>query len=243
MIRIAVAALALAAVVALGSLPGPVTAAPATPRSTYIPRAPQTDTLLYPPLKKDKRIVPGHPFPMGMDDPHVPSRAHSIWHNQDYFTIPYVAEATRLIPIVENGHLGLKTNPRGFWPYFYARRYVDAIAELNYVLGVFNNHPRALHLLGICAKALNQPDIPIAYYEKALRWYPRHAITRAQYGTYLVDIGEITWGMRELNAALALDPDQPLALASLERAKRELATAQNTGAVATPPDSLEAPRR
>jgi len=152
--RIVVASLAAVALAALGSLPGPVRAA-STPTATYIPRPPMTDTLLYPPPRKDRRIIPGHMYPLGMDDPHVPSSAHSIWHNQNYFSIPYVAEAARLIPIVENGHLGLKTNPRGFWPHFNARRYPEAIGELKYVLGVFVNHPRALHLLGIHHGVIN----------------------------------------------------------------------------------------
>lgn len=238
MIKIAVATLAVATLAALGSLPGPVRAS--APTSTYIPRAPQTDTLLYPPVRKDRRIIPGHDFPLGMDDPHVPSRAHSVWHNQDYFTIPFISDAARLIPIVENGHLGLKTNPRGFWPYFNARQYALAIGELNYTLGVFCNHPRALHLLGICARAMNQPDIPIAYYEKAIRYYPKQPFTHAQYGTYLVEIGETVHGIRELNAALALDPEQPLALASLEKAKRNMALA---GAAPARRDSVDAPRR
>jgi tetratricopeptide (TPR) repeat protein len=241
MIRFAIGSLAVASLVALGSLPAPGRAAA---QSTYIPHAPQTDTLLYPPIKKDKRIIPGHVYELGFDDSHVPSTAHAAWHNRDYFGIPYDAESARLIPIVENGHLGLKTNPRGFWPYFTTGRYAQAVGELKYVLGVFVNHPRALHLLGICATAMGVSDIPIAYYEKAIRFYPKRAFTHAQYGTYLVDIGETMQGMRELNAALALEPDQPMALASLEKAKREMAgMAHNAAPRAAPPDSARVPRR
>ncbi len=242
-IRIAGAVLAVGALIGLGSLPLPERA---SAQSSFIPNPPQTDTLLYPQVKRDRRIIPGHVYDQGMDDSHVPSLAHANWHNRDYFGISYDPESARLIPIVENGHLGVKTNPRGFWPYYTAGRYGQAVGELKYVLGVFVNHPRALHLLGICARAMNVLDIPIAYYEKALRFYPDHAFTHAQYGNYLVEIGATAQGMRELNLALALEPDQPLALASLAKARRDMALAQGMGVGATPPppaDSTKRPRR
>ena len=123
---------------------------------------------------------------------------------------------------MENGHLGPKTNPRGFWPRYTEGNLPLAVNELKYVLWVFPNHPRALHLLGIVSKQLHDTSIPIAFYEKALRLFPDRAFTRAQYGAYLVDIGERAQGIVQLEKALQKDPGLLTARASLDKARREM---------------------
>ncbi len=202
---------------------GLVSGAPrAGAQSSYIPRPPQADTLLYPEQIKDPRVAPRDAHNPISKDPHVPKNEAQLWVNNDYYSIGVDPQAYQLIPIVENGHLGPKTNPRGFWPRYTEGNLPLAVNELKYVLWVFPNHPRALHLLGIVSKQLHDTSIPIAFYEKALRLFPDRAFTRSQYGAYLVDIGERAQGIVQLEKALQKDPGLLTARAWLDKARREL---------------------
>jgi tetratricopeptide (TPR) repeat protein len=191
-------------------------------QGTYIPRPPVQDSVLIPEAIKDPRVAPRDAFnPMGTDV-HVPKSERKEWVNQDYFAIGADQQATFLIPVVENAHLGPKSNPRGFWRRYNEGSIILAMGELKYVLWVFPNHPRALQLLGVLAKQAKDTTIPIAFYEKALRLFPKHAYTHAQYGAYMVDIGETTQGIMQLEEALRMDPTLLTARAWLDKAKREI---------------------
>lgn len=191
-------------------------------QGSYIPAPPVQDSVLYPETKKDPRVAPHDAHNIRPTDPYSPKNEKQGFVNNDYFSIPVDATAARLIPIVENGHLGPKNNPRGFWPRYAEGRSNLAFNELQYVLWVFPNHPRALHLLGLLARETHQPSIPIAYYEKALRLFPGRAYTRAQYGAYLVEMGEKMQGILQLEQALKIDPTLLTARAWLDKAKRSI---------------------
>jgi len=219
-------------------------------QSSYIPRPPLPDTTLYPEQVKDPRVAPRDAHNPISRDPRVPKNEQQLWVNRDYFSIAVDPDSYRLIPIVENGHLGPKTNPRGFWPRYTEGQLQLAVNELKYVLWVFPNHPRALHLLGIVSKQIKDTAIPIAFYEKALRLFPDRAYTRAQYGAYLVDIGERTQGILQLEKALQMDPSLLVARAWLHKAKREVGLESvPVGQSAAPreaplqPDGIYVPRR
>jgi len=226
----ALGALAVGALLAalLGGAPA------ARAQSYYIPGTPEPDSILYPETRKDPRIAPRDAYNPLAKDPHVPKSEAQMWVNNDFFSVGADPEASRLIPIVENGHLGPKTNPRGFWPRYSEGSLEKAVTELKYVLWVFPNHPRALHLLGIVAKELHDPSIPIAFYEKALRLFPDRAYTRAQYGAYLVDIGERAQGIMQLEVALKRDPQSLVARAWLDKAKHDQGLATEPAPAATP---------
>lgn len=93
----------------------------------------------------------------------------------------------------------------------------SAVGDLKYTLERFVNHPKALNLLGVVAKLKNDPFLPIEFYERAIRLYPGYAFTHAQYGAYLVDIGNLSAGIAQLQKAVELDPR--LAFAHAELAK------------------------
>ncbi|HEV8128391.1 MAG TPA: hypothetical protein VGQ14_01910 [Candidatus Eisenbacteria bacterium] len=192
----------------------------ATAQSYYIPHPPEPDSVLYPEPYEDPRVAPRDAHNPFAKDPHVPKSEKKAWVNKDYYAISIEEQATFLIPVVENGHLGPKTNLRGFWPRYNEGNLPLALNELKYVLWVFPNHPRALLLLGMLAKQMHDPTIPIAYYEKALRLFPNRAATRGQYGAYLVDIGEKNQGILQLQQALQLDPSLLVARAWLDKARR-----------------------
>lgn len=80
-----------------------------------------------------------------------------------------------------------------------------AFRQCALVLDRVVNHPQGLAILGMAAKLMKEPSLPIPYYERALQRYPRRALTHAQYGKYLVGIGKIADGIARLNRAIAID--------------------------------------
>ena len=195
---------------------------PTSGQTSYIPRPPEPDTILGTKPFSDPRIAPRDAWNPFSKDPRVPRNDDRVWNARDYYDIANSSFSVYILPVVENGHLGPKTNPRGFWREFKRGRWVAAVAELKYVLNVFPNHPRALYLTTRMADLLHDPGLPIAYFEKAIRMYPNRPQTRAQYGAYLVKKGEPIPGLLQLDKALAEDPELLLARAWRSEARRQL---------------------
>jgi tetratricopeptide (TPR) repeat protein len=122
---------------------------------------------------------------------------------RDYFDAKNKVE----LATVEKYHLGKED----IWVEFESRHYSYVIIQLKFVLRYFPNHPRALELMGLVAKMMNQPHLAIPYYEKAVGYFPQYAITHAQYGNYLVDTGQAEKGVEKLQRALQIDPKLPVA--------------------------------
>jgi tetratricopeptide (TPR) repeat protein len=207
---------------------------PTCGQTSYIPRPPEPDTILGGKPFIDPRVAPRDAWNPHSKDPRVPRNDDRIWNHRDYYAISGDPFSIYILPIVENGHLGLKTNPRGFWKEYNLGRWTNAVGELKYVLNVFPNHPRALYLMTRLADLLHDPGLPIAYFEKALRMYPDRPETRVQYGAYLVQKGETMLGLAQLDQALAANPNLITAIAWRTRARQELGFAVEG-------DSLKAP--
>jgi tetratricopeptide (TPR) repeat protein len=165
--------------------------------------------------------------------------------NADYFTASQNPDLKHYLFIVENNHLlGCSHNgdpiitsenqkPRidnrgGTVADMKNGRFDYAKYDLNYVLERFVNHPKALMILGVFAKLTKAPLFPIPYYEKALMLYPQYALTHAQYGAYLVDIGRTDAGIAKLKKAIGMDPNlafghQMLVKAYLKIGNKDLA--------------------
>jgi hypothetical protein len=220
---------------------GAVTSGSARAQTYYIPHPPEPDSVLYPEETPDPRVAPRDAHNPFAKDPHVPKSEQKVWVNNDYYDVGIGEQATFLIPVVENGHLGPKTNLRGFWPRYNEGNLPLALNELKYVLWVFPNHPRALHLLGMLSRQLHDRTIPIAYYEKALQLFPSRAATRAQYGAYLVEIGERAQGILQLEQALKMDPSSLTARAWLDKARRGQAITAGAVSGSQPPSQESAP--
>jgi len=56
--------------------------------------------------------------------------------------------------------------------------------------------------LGQVTQAL---ELPTPYYEKAIRLFPQYAMTFAQYGKYLIEIGQWDKGVENLKLAIEKD--------------------------------------
>ncbi len=93
-----------------------------------------------------------------------------------------------------------------------------ALEDAKFVLNKWPNHPRCLILMEVIARVAHAPSLPIPYYEKAVKYYPQYAITHAQYGRYLVEIGQVSQGMAQLQQAIDIDPTMAAAHAWLSEA-------------------------
>ena len=82
-----------------------------------------------------------------------------------------------------------------------------AIPELNFTLRYVPNHPKALQLMGLVGKLTNRTKMAEQYFAQAIRVFPQYALTHAQYGKFLVDIGRFEEGIEELEKAQSIQPD------------------------------------
>ncbi len=203
-------------------------------QTSYIPRPPEPDTILGGKPFSDPRIAPRDAWNPFSKDPRVPRNDDRVWNARDWYNISHDGFSTYILPVVENGHLGPKTNPRGFWREFKRARWVNAVAELKYVLNVFPNHPRALYLITRMAELLHDPGLPIAYFEKALRMYPNRPQTRTAYGAYLVKKGEPIMGLLQLDKALEMNPELLEAIAWRAEARRRLGLRDESDTLSVP---------
>jgi tetratricopeptide (TPR) repeat protein len=162
--------------------------------------------------------------------------------DQDYFTASLNAETKYTLFLVERAHASERT-----WKLFFAGKYYEGpIADCEYALRYFPNHPGVLHMMGEISRATNQDSMAIGCFERALKLYPQHALTHAQYGHYLFEIGAANAGIAELLEALQLDPDQLQARAWLDEAlppgtrkgqppPRDVAKSDSSGSRSGPP--------
>ena len=84
--------------------------------------------------------------------------------------------------------------------------YARAKRELEFVLTRFVNHPQALVLVGMVARGNKDSAWGMRNFERALGLYPEYALTHAQYGRFLVDLGQLNDGIQRLKHALEMDP-------------------------------------
>ncbi len=133
----------------------------------------------------------------------VPDVSHGISNPEyvrDYFDHDDEPLAAGQLDMIDNAH----TRKAIRW--IREGRYRDAIADLHFVLIRWPNHPKALMILMSVSSLSGSPMLPRAYFEKALSLYPQHAITHAQYGKFLVEVGETDAGITKLKYAVEKDP-------------------------------------
>ncbi len=154
--------------------------------------------------------------------------------NQDYYTLDQHPETIALLRLVEYGHFS-----QPLFDAFRAGYYKSVVGDLKYVLERIANHPGALSMLSTVAIVTKINNLPIPFYEKALKLYPDYAFTHAQYGYYLIEIGAMDKAVEHLKAATKIDPQMPSGHAwlaeayyktgKLELAKQEEAEARKLG--------------
>lgn len=102
----------------------------------------------------------------------------------------------------ERYHMG-----KSFWTAVREGRLQPALDDLDFVLRYIPNHPKALTIVGFISRSGGNPTIANLYYQRALRRYPHRALTHAQYGAYLADIGKVNEGVARLQKAIVIDPN------------------------------------
>lgn len=102
----------------------------------------------------------------------------------------------------ERDHMG-----REFWDAVRGAKFQRALDDLDFVLRYVPNHPKALSTIGFISRVGKNPVIANLYYQRALQRFPQHALTHAQYGAYLADIGKVNEGIARLQKATAMDPN------------------------------------
>jgi predicted Zn-dependent protease len=137
----------------------------------------------------------------------------------DYFVAHRDPQIKDYLDKVENAHMNRSSsNPKGQLADFMEGKYGNAISDLKYVLERFPNHPKALMLIGMAAKLSKTPSVALEYFERATKLFPQYALTRAQYGEYLVGIGRIAEGISMLQRATEIDPKLAIAYDWLSKA-------------------------
>jgi predicted Zn-dependent protease len=127
--------------------------------------------------------------------------------NHNYFAAASNKTLLDLVRDIETHHIDrCPHNPGGVMKDIANGKLDLAKLDLIYVLERFVNHPRALQI-GIMISSMSKDRAWLLdRFEYALRWYPNYAITQAQYGAYLVEIGSIAPGIERLQNAVKMDP-------------------------------------
>jgi Tfp pilus assembly protein PilF len=119
----------------------------------------------------------------------------------DYFDASKHRIVKQRLYNVERNHLN-----KGLIQNITSGNYKYALADINFALRYFPNHPTGLHLLTTVAALTKNRALPTPYFEKAIALYPSHAITHAQYGWFLVTMGDLENGLQKLKHAVEMDP-------------------------------------
>ena len=130
--------------------------------------------------------------------------------NHDYYERRTNKGIHELVLLVENAHVNeiLPNLRKSFTaPENLRQGFLNqALKEINYTLGRLVNHPKALALSASVTKLLGKPRMPIIFYQRAIKMYPHRAFTQAQFGNFLVGLGEIDQGIERLKTAIKLNP-------------------------------------
>jgi len=87
------------------------------------------------------------------------------------------------------------------------RNYKFALADLEFMLKYFPNHPQALARLAELSLATKRPDIAEQRFKEALARYPQHDETYVIYGTFLQKLGRVDMAISEYKKALDINSE------------------------------------
>lgn len=122
----------------------------------------------------------------------------SMAGGQDYFTAD--KSPGSYLMILEGAHV--KTIPS----WINTGRLDNAIGDIKYTLDRFPNHPVSLQQLSMVAQMAKNTALAVSYFERAINTFPQYALTRAQYGLYLVSINNIDAGIKHLIQSVEMEP-------------------------------------
>jgi len=138
----------------------------------------------------------------------IPVNGQSATPPFDYFT--FDKGPGSYLSLVESAHV--EVVPAQFSTPHYA------LENIIYTLDRFPNHPIALQQLTIVAKLVKNSLLGVQYFEKAISLYPQYALTRAQYGLFLLTIDQIDSGIEKFKQATKMEPKLTTGYAGLAEA-------------------------
>ncbi len=133
-------------------------------------------------------------------DPRGPTFSHDYFNPNTRQLLQLVnsAHTSQILPKIKNALVAPENLKKGWLN--------GSLSEVDYTLARIVNHPKALALAAPLGKLLGRPNLPVKYYQRALKLYPQHAITHAQFGDFLIGIGEIDAGIKRLEIAQKVNP-------------------------------------
>jgi predicted Zn-dependent protease len=137
--------------------------------------------------------------------PIISTAAENAMPGYDYFG-KYDEGTRRYMYLVEQAHLDSSHVKKPVMQLIQEQSYNHAFGELKYVLDRIPNHPRALQIVSFLSRVTKKQAVAVGYFEKALSLYPQYAITHAQYGSFLMEIGNLDGGIEKVKQATELDP-------------------------------------
>lgn len=154
----------------------------------------------------------------------------------------------RYMQMVEHNHLNKNHMSVSVYELIRTGNFHQALTEVKYVLDRIPNHPRALQVLTLVSQLIKNSTVGISYFEKAVTIYPQYALTHAQYGLFLVTMGDVDAGIEKLIRSTEMDAKLPaghvwLAQAyakkgDITKARESAAMARQLGFTGTLPDGL-----
>jgi predicted Zn-dependent protease len=138
------------------------------------------------------------------------SSAQAQLSTQDYFTADHTYGS--YLTILESAHVN---NIPGL---INRGQLNGALGDIRYALDRFPNHPVSLQQLSMVAQLTKNTALATSYFERAVSLYPQYALTRAQYGLFLVSINNVDAGIEKFNQSIEIEPKLPAAYAGLAHA-------------------------
>ena len=129
---------------------------------------------------------------------------------QDYFTADH--RPNYYLSLVESAHV------RTINKWIKEGRLDNAIGDIKYTLDRFPNHPASLQQLGMVAQMTKNVSLAVSYFERAISLFPQYALTRAQYGLFLVSVNQVDAGIEHLKQSIEMEPKLPSGYAGLAHA-------------------------
>lgn len=86
-------------------------------------------------------------------------------------------------------------------------QYIQAMADFEFVLNRFPNHPKALLLMGEASLKMNQPGKAQRRFEQAIELYPKTARTYMVYGIFLHKRRQFNDAVKQYTQSIELNPN------------------------------------
>jgi len=124
---------------------------------------------------------------------------------RDYYAAGSDRAATTDLRNVERYHYGPAVEK------LRRKQYGYALADIEFVLKYFPNHPNALDLIGDWGVATKRTELAEEHFKKAIALYPQHDATYTVFGVFLHKVGRVDEAIARYKKALELNPESPYA--------------------------------